>query len=306
MLNRYLQDVQGFIRDRRMKEMNPADLVGYINRARREIAERTQCLRVLIPISGPITAITVNSSGSGYTNPKVTISTPDQPGGAPPNPAGKQATATISVIGGQISNISLSDGGDGYFQPTVTITDPTGTGATATAQTSPIGVTQFQQEVYPFSAAPLSNQPGIGEIFAVQSVSLIYANYRYSLPIYPFSIYQAMIRQYPQQYIYVPTVGSQYGQGASGSFYLYPLPSQAFQMQWDCYCLPSDLIDNNSFEAIPQPWQDAVAFGATAYAFMELQNLNTARFWQDRFDTYVHRQSAWARIPKTVNIYGRF
>jgi len=306
MLNRYLQDVQGFIRDRRMKEMNPADLIGYINRARREIAERTQCLRVLTPISGPITAITVTAAGSGYTNPTVTISKPDQPSAALPNPAGKQATATASVVGGQISSISVSNGGDGYFQPTVTITDPTGTGATAKAQTSPIGVTAFQQEVYSFSAAALGSAPGIDSIFAVQSCALIYANYRYTVPIYPFTQYQSFIRQYPQQYIYVPTVGSQYGQGAGGSFYLYPLPSQAFQMQWDCFCLPLDLTDDNTYEAIPQPWQDAVAFGATAYAFMELQNLNTARFWQDRFDEYVHRQSAWARIPRAVNQYGRF
>lgn len=309
VLSDYLKSVQGFIRDRGERYVNVDDLIGYINRSRREIAERTQSVRILSPISGAVFNITVTNPGSNYSNPLVVVSAPDFPNGALPFPAGDQAVATAQQIGGQISNISLTYGGAGYFRPTVSIVDSgggTGSGATATASVSPISVTQFQQEVYPFSAAPLAQFPGVGEIFAVKSVSFIYANYRYSLPCYPFSVYQGIIRQYPQQYLYVPTVCAQYGQGANGSIYMYPIPSTVYQMEWDCFCLPVDLIDDGTFEAIPQPWVDAVAMGAAVYAFEELQSYNNAMYWQKKFDEYVHRQSAWARPGRITNVYGRW
>lgn len=305
-LSEYMKTLQGFIRDRGQREMNPEDLRRYINRARREIAERAQCVRILTPISGPITQIQVTAAGTGYTAPTVTISTPDQPSGALPNPSGIQATATAQQIGGKISNISMTNGGDGYFQPVVTINDPTGTGATAVAITSPLNSTAFQQEVYTFSNVPLSQFPGIRNILAVKSVSIIYANYRYSLPCYSFSTYQAMIRQYPRQYIYVPTMCAQFGQGSSGSLYLYPIPSQAYNMEWDCICIPSDLSNDNDYEAIPDPWTDAVPMGAAVYVYEELQNWNVAKYYQNKYDDYVHRYSSYARPGRATSLYGRY
>jgi hypothetical protein len=306
VLSDYLKTVQGFIRDRGERYMALDDLIGYVNRARREVAERTQCLRVLTSISGSVFTIEVDTPGSGYTSPTVTISDPDFPNHAAPYPSGLQATATAVVVGGQIASINVSEGGAGYFQPRVTITDPTGTGATATATVSPISVTVGNQEVYPFSAAPLLEFAGVDSIMVVHSVSFIYANYRYSLPCYPFSVYQAMVRQYPNQYLYVPTVCAQFGQGTSGSIYMYPIPSTVYQMEWDCFCLPSDLVDDGSYEAIPQPWQDAVPYFATHLAYLELQNLNSAKFYLELYDNMVRRYSAYARPGRITNPYGRW
>lgn len=306
MLNEYIKTTQGFLRDRGQKYLNPEDLRAYINRARREIAERTQAIRILSPISGQVISIQVISPGSGYTNPVVVISTPDTPSGQQPFPAGAQAVALAQQIGGQIASISVSFGGSGYFQPQVTISDPTGTGATATAQVQPISITQYAQEVYTFADVPLDIYPGVGSVFAVKSISFIYANYRYSLPCYPFSVYQAMIRQYPQQYLYVPTLCAQFGQGTNGSIYMYPIPSTAYQYEWDCFCLPSDLVDDSTFEALPQPWQDAVPYFAAHLSYLELQNLNAAKFYLDLYDNMVHRYSAYARPGRMVNPYGRY
>ena len=306
MLYTYLQATQGFLRDRNEKLMNVEDLRVYINRARREVAERTQSVRVLTPVAGAVTQIQVLDPGSGYTAPIVSITPPDAPNGALPYPGGLQAQATASIIGGQISNVSVPQGGDGYFQPQATIIDPTGTGAVLVAFTSPINVTQFQQEIYSFAKVPLQTFPGVDAIFKVQSVSIIYANYRYSLPCYPFSVYQAMIRQYPRQYLYVPTLFGQLGRGTGGSLYMYPIPSQPYQMEWDSFCLPSDLIDDSSYEAIPQPWQDAVPYFAAHLSFLELQNLNAAKFYLDLYDNMVHRYSNYAAPTRMVNPYGRY
>jgi hypothetical protein len=305
-LNTYLKQTQRFLRDQSQQFLNPGDLIDYVNRARREIAMRAECLRVLTPISGSVVSVTVTAPGSGYTAPTVTISAPDFPSGTLPKPNGDQATALAIVQSGTIAAIDVQYGGYGYFQPQVTITDPTGTGATATATVSYINEIVQGQEVYPFSAVNLAAFPGVASIYMIKSVSLIYSNYRYSLPCYSFSTYQAMIRQYPFQYQWVSTFCAQYGQGTNGSFYMYPLPSQTYQLEWDCFCLPSDLITDLSAEALPAPWTEAVPYFAAHLAYLELQNFNFAKGYLDLFDQFMHRYSAYARPGRVTNPYGRF
>ena len=124
--------------------------------------------------------------------------------------------------------------------------------------------------------------------------------------MYSFSEYQAKIRQYPYQYQYVPCFGSQFGQGNQGSLYLYPIASQTYQVEYDCFCEPQDLIDNQSVDVIPRPWDDVVPYFAAHLAYLELQNLNAARFYLDLFDNMTLRKSNYARIGRAVNIYGRY
>jgi len=306
-LNTYLKQVQRFAHDAKQELLNPEDLIDYINQARREVAMRAACIRVLPPISGSVVSADVIATGSGYTAPTATISPPDFPSGFLPLPNGAQATATVTQIGGLIVSVNIDYGGAGYFQPQITINDPTGTGAQATLTTSVNNTLNEGQEVYPFSGIDLSPFPGAGSVFLIRSVSIIFSNYRYSVPIYSFSTYQSQIRQYvASQYQYVPTFGAQFGQGTSGSFFLYPPPSQSYQLEFDCQCLPQDLIDDQSVEALPDPWTDAVPYFAAHLAFLELQNGNTARMYLDLFDQRVTRFSAYARPGRATNPYGRW
>lgn len=307
----YMKSVQRLIRDTGQKLVDPGDLVEYINRARREVAMRAQCMRVLTPISASVVSIDVIAGGADYTNPIVEISAPDFPSNTLPFPNGAQATAIATQIGGIIQSVNITFGGAGYFQPVATIIDATGSGAVLAASltvpnnNNPVNQALQGQEVYPFSQVDLSPFPGFGAVYMILSVSIIYANYRYSLPMYAFSVYQALVRQYPFQYEWVPTIGSQYGQGTSGSFYLYPLPSQPYQMEWDCFCLPQDLQTDQDFEALPAPWTDAVPFLAAYYAYNELQNWNVARYYQEEFDKWMSRYGAYARPGRVINPYGR-
>jgi len=306
MLNTYMEQTQRFIRDARQQFVNPDDLISYINRARREVAMRAECVRVLTPIAGSITGWSLTSGGSGYTSPTLAVSAPDFPSGIAPYPSGLQATATSTQVAGVITGIFSQEGGSGYFQPTLTITDATGSGAAAVAETSYINALTQGQEVYPFSDVDLSANPGAEAIYRVISISIIYSNYRYSIPVYSFSTYQAQIRQYPFQYQYVPTFASQFGQGTSGSFYVYPLPSQTYQYELDCLCLPQDLETEQSTEIIPRPWQDAVPYFAAHLAFLELQNFNAAQGYLTLFDNFLLRYSNYARRGRAVNPYGRY
>lgn len=306
MLDVYTKMLQRFVRDRQQVYLNPTDLIDYVNRARRDIAGRTQSIRRLTPVSGSLSQITITNPGSGYTAPTVTVSAPDMPSGSLPFPAGAQATAIATEAAGLINNIAVTYGGSGYFQPTITIDDPTGIGAAAEATISSVNQTEANQEIYRFADIDLSVWPGVGSVFAVKSVSIIYSGYRYSLPMYSFSEYQANIRQYPNQYLYVPTMGSQYGQGTDGSLYLYPIASSVYQMELDCFCLPSDLEVDEDVEALPQPWQDAVPFYAAHLAYLELQNLNAAEYYLKLFTDRVHSYSAYARPGRRINPYGRY
>lgn len=66
--------------------------------------------------------VNLSYSGSGYTDPTVTISAPDQPGG-------RQAVGFVTLVGDVLSQLFLTDVGSGYTSPaTFTITDPTGSG----------------------------------------------------------------------------------------------------------------------------------------------------------------------------------
>ena len=143
-------------------------------------------------------------------------------------------------------------------------------------------------------------------VFAVRSISIIYANYRYSLPVYSFTEYQAAIRNFPFQYTYVPSFACQFGQGTAGSLLFYPLPSQTYQYDIDAYCLPTDLKTNLDYEPIPDPWTDAVAYFAAHLGFLDIQNMNASKFYLDLFEKQLLVYSNSVRIGRRVNVYGRY
>ncbi len=305
-LHDYQQDVQRLLREQKQILANPSDLTRYINRARREVAMRSQAIRFLTPISGSIVSCKVTAGGTGYTNPTVTISDPDFPGGGPVDPNGRQAMALATVQAGVIVGIDIQDGGAGYFEPIITITDPTGTGADAALAVTGVNLLNEGQEQYKFSDIDLSTLPGAGSVYFVRSASVLYSNYRYSLPCYSFSVYQSQIRQFPYQYQYVPTFFTQFGQGAGGSLYFYPLPSQAYQLELDCQIIPADLVTNQSVELLPEPWTDAVMYFAAHFWYLEAQNLNGAIGMLDLYERFAQRYSDYSRAGRIVNPYGRY
>jgi hypothetical protein len=312
----YLQETSRLIgMDEHQALFNIDDIINWVNIARAEVAAQGQCIRRLSPAQASIMTLTVENPGVNYTNPTLKISTPDAPSGSPPNPAGLQAQGVCMAIGGQIATAGLTVGGDGYFQPSVTVNDPTGTGAVITAQVGPVWQTNFGQEEYLFSDIPLGGFAGVQSVLAIRSVSFNWNNWQWSASRVSFSKYMGLIRQYVASFYAPPVWCCQFGQGVDGSYKLYPLPDQPYSMSVDCMCLPYDLTDDTSYEAIPQPWRRAVPFYAAHLCLLSkaaeipqmLPLANT--YFNDRggglFQVHMRRARAFSQPGYPSSQYGR-
>jgi hypothetical protein len=173
------------------------------------------------------------------------------------------------------------------------------------------------QEVYNFSGINLVPFPGYGYVYAVRSISLVWGSFQYSVERVSFSKYQAVVRNYTEGFNYIPCVAAQFGFGQSGSMYLYPIANDVYQMFWDCFCVPMDLIGAaGEIEALPQPWTDAVPFYAAYQLLNSMQvspagiNENLARMKQaDRmfgeYTKFLLRARQFSSRGMTNNFYGR-
>ncbi len=104
-----------------------------------------------------------------------------------------------------------------------------------------------------------------------------------------------------------PAVWSQYaqgsapgltGSGASGSFYISPIPDDIYVLNCDCVCYPQFLNNNGDVEAIPYLFTDAVPYFAAYYALMSAQT--NARL-NDALQYYKIYQEFLGRARRAAN-----
>lgn len=318
-LNRYLLELKRLIGfDMHEALYNELDLIDFINIARDEVAAQGQCLRFVTPYQGQILSVQVTDPGSGYVQPIATLGPPDQPSGRLPYPTGATATALAQQIGGMISSVNINFGGDGYaIPPLVTITDAAGPGdgASAVSIVAPINQALEGQEVYSFAAVDLSPSPQLRSILAVKGVSFIWGNWQWTANRVSLSRYMALSRQWTTNFFAPPEICTQEGQGTNGSLRLYPIPDQEYPMIWDCLCLPLPLIDDETYEPIPEPWTKAVPYYAAHLCLLsqaakvpQFFNLSQAYFNEKTgglFNTAMVRARAFSQPGAVGSFYGR-
>lgn len=281
MLFTYQQEVQQLLGDTKGERFNIADITSYINRARGRVASKTQCIRLLPPSSGSFATMTVGAGGSGYTAPPtVTITAPDAYG-----VGFTQATATATVAGGAVTGFVLGNVGTGYVNPGISITGGGGSGARANFTLTPFLATIPNQEVYTFSAANAFIPTGLGiaSILALQTIAVSWGSNKPVLQQCDWSGFQAYCRSLNLASTNWPTVWAQYAQGVAGSVYLFPIPSQVSQMDWDCYCLPIALGTDADVEAIPYPFTEGVPYYAAYLAYMGAQQKDMADYMEAKY-----------------------
>lgn len=86
-----------------------------------------------------------------------------------------------------------------------------------------------------------------------------------------------------------PTIWSQYGQGVSGSIYLYPVPASVLTINLDSVCYPSPLASDADPEAIPYPWTDAIPYFAAYLALLNSQQPDQAASMFAQYELFALR-----------------
>ena len=303
-LTDYQTEVLELLHDPNNTYYAAADINNYINRARLRIAARGQSIRLLLS-GGTITAISINSGGSGYSGTAtVKISG-----------AGQQATATATILGGAINTITLTNGGWGYITGTSVTVTATGSGggsnATFNVTVDNSLTTIAGQEVYQFATANVLAQAqtliaGVQGVYGLFSVSCAYGANAAMKPTLDYRIwseFQAQLRSYNTGLQNYPTIWSQYGFGATGSLYLWPLPSTPSQMDWDSWCVPVTLTSGVTPEALQYPWTAAVAYYAAHLAYFNAQRYEDSDRMKKEYEERMLEAQATAQGPVVYSYY---
>lgn len=298
-LTNYTNEVKSLLHDYNLQFYGPPfNMTGAINIARKRVAAEAQCIRVLPASTGPISSVTVTNGGSGYlTAPTISIGS-----------TGTGAVLTANLTAGVVTSVTVVNGGTGYAPPiNLSFSGGSGFGATASAAVTGILTTTANQEVYTYAAASAVAmlQPGVGAIQGVLSVAVNQGAQKPVLRHWAWSYMQAYCRSYSAQVTNYPDIWAQYGQGTSGSMYLYPIPSDTFAMEWDCYCLPIDLVDDTTIEAIPYPWTSPVPYYATHLAYLNAQRKDDAAAMLADYKTKMMEAGGFARPGVIPSMYGR-
>lgn len=254
-----------YLHDPSAQAYSTTDVNTAINQARRRVAADGECVRSLLS-GGVVTSLTISNPGSGYSGTATVTFTG----------AGAQTFATATIGGGQVTSITLVRGGWGWVagNPVVTVTGSGGgTNAVIAATVDNSASTVPQQELINYSTlntlAALT--PGIRSVIGINSVACQWGAgsvYKPLLQRRSWSWFQANARVYSIAAMNFPAYWSKYGQGSKGSFYLFPIPSQVMSMDLDAICLPIDLVDDTTVEAVPEMFTDAVAYYAARQCYL--------------------------------------
>lgn len=293
MIATYMQRLQRILGDQAFERFNPHDLLDYINEARGFVAAEGECVRVLCPSTAGVGSVTITNGGTGYTSAPTVLFT------APYVGTTAAGNAIIDPSTGAVVMVQITRPGTGYSTPTlpgISFSGGGGTGATALPNLQPFAQSILGQEVYPFSQFnPMIVGLGTGaaQIIAIRSIAVSWGSMKPMLRRMTWGDFQAYLRSYNVGVQGYSRVWSQFAPGTTGSFYVWPIPSQNSQMDLDCICLPQplDLNSDAGMEPIPYPFTNAVPYKAAELAVMGEPDL---RELSERYSNHYTKRMLWA------------
>ena len=87
----------------------------------------------------------------------------------------------------------------------------------------------------------------------------------------PWDNFQAYCRAYAVQNMAYPAVWSVYNDGPQGEIWMFPVPSQAGEIELDAIVTPAPVYTDSDPEVIPAGFYNALKFLAASLAFMTSQ-----------------------------------
>jgi hypothetical protein len=235
-LSLYLNDTAALINDPSYSFVSKFQMTRWINEARRLLAMETGCIRRLISGQSAFGA----QSQAGQSIPSAT-----QPDSVP-----------------QQFNYGL--GGP----PSVGVSAPVPGAALGPIMTIP------GAERYPyigFLSTYLHQQhAGCSRVVDVVSIAVSWGGVsKPTLDWMPWDEFQAYCRAYAILNQSYPTVWSVYNDGTLGEVWVFPIPSQANDIEFDAFCTPTPLFGDDDFDAIPpETFDDNIKFGAAALCYL--------------------------------------
>lgn len=152
--------------------------------------------------------------------------------------------------------------------------------------------------IYPFSSIT-SLPTGVQGVYNIRQINRVNGtgfSYMGSRP-YPWA--DLYWRQGAAPAAATPTEWSQFAIGATGSLILDHTPDANYVLSMDASCYPVLLVDDNTVEAIPYMYNDAVPYMAAYYAYMSAQRQQDAETMLQRYEDFVRRAQKGA-VPNVL------
>jgi hypothetical protein len=119
----------------------------------------------------------------------------------------------------------------------------------------------------------------------------------------PFEDLQAYARSTSTQMFNDPAIWSVFNDGEEGEIWMWPPPSQVGDIELDATCLPTDILKDSDFDAIPITFKDAIKFGAASLAFLGSQRYAQAEVMDGLFKEALGVDRVAADRGKTTDHY---
>jgi hypothetical protein len=297
-LSEYLNDTAELMSDPTYSFTSQFQMTRWINEARRLLAMRTGCIRRLI--AGQ------SAFGAG-DQAGIAIPGGVQPGAVP--------QAFNYGLGGPVGTLSGTSGG-GFSFGFSSGFDVGGVGYGSASAAPVAGATLGPMmtiqgvERYPFvgffNNYLRQQHAGCDKVNDVISLAVSWGGVsKPTLFWMPWDEFQAYCRAYALLNTAYPAVWSVMNDGTQGEVWLFPIPSQANDLEADVTCLPINLNSDNDFDAIPESFSDAVKFGAAVLCYLATNRPGQADIMIQQGGGYVLTQRAAVDRGKTPNYYGR-
>jgi hypothetical protein len=151
---------------------------------------------------------------------------------------------------------------------------------------------------YKFSAIDFPSQPGIGAPISARMVTWQVGDGAKLMSAREWPWFNSWVLSKPAPLPGPPREWSQYGRGTSGSLFVNKLDSD-YTLNIDAICLPVDLVDDATVEALPALWTDAVPFYAAYYWLLGDGQLQPATGMLNIFTSLMSTAGATA-IPSVL------
>lgn len=164
---------------------------------------------------------------------------------------------------------------------------------------------------YAFSAATYVAAPtiiaGLGSIVLIRSAALSILSGYQRLEIRPWEYFESYWIDQVTATQAQPTRMAQQLLGAGvGTLWFSPTPDTTYTVRLFPVCIPLDLVDDSTPEALPVPWQDAVPYYAAYIAYLTMKDKEAAGNMWERYQTFemrATRQVTGTQLPGNFPVF---